>query len=195
MPNPHVGHPNDIAILQGMMVLTAFIAPVAQGLCTLVLYNVRMTAKPRRWATAVLQFVSAWAALDVFIVAVVLGFLQISLFAQFVVGNKCDVLAPILHTPEVEKLLEGDPKCLDVNATLCSGLIVLGVPAVLIQVIAVYVMVKARRTSRFEAEHSITSPFPLHSPPDEFDVDQDTSRMALLSVSPRGSKATRWSLQ
>lgn len=177
MPDEHVGHANGVALMQTVLVLTAFIAPVLQGLGALVLYNLPMTAKPRRWATAALQFVSAWAALDVFVVSVVLGFFQIGLFAQFVVGDKCDALSPILHAEQIEKLLDGDPKCLDVSATLCSGLLALGLPAVVIQVLSVYIMVKSRRTSRFEAASCIESPFSLHTPPDASAKD----RIALLT--------------
>mmetsp|Transcript_28890 Transcript_28890/g.86733 ORF Transcript_28890/g.86733 Transcript_28890/m.86733 type:complete len:1006 (+) Transcript_28890:18-3035(+) len=183
MPDEHVGHETGIAILQMATVLVAFVAPIVQGIVAILLYNVPMTAKPRRWATAVLQFISAWSALDVFIISVVLGFLQIGLFADFVVGHKCDALSPILHSPKVEHLLEGDPKCLDVRATLLPGLLALGLPAVAIHVLSVYVMVKARRTSRYEAIRGVTRPFPLHDPPSNQDIHAD--RVALLDESDR----------
>lgn len=114
--------------------------------------------------------------------------LQLRLFAEFVVGDKCDFLGATLHRPDVMRLLDNDPRCLDASGTVCSGLLLLGVAAITIHLGAYFVIRRAREAVQHDHAAGVTTAYALHSPrarstaDDDADadtfVDKDAVRMA-----------------
>eukprot|EP00041_Stephanoeca_diplocostata_P033070 m.1082344 g.1082344 ORF g.1082344 m.1082344 type:complete len:1099 (-) comp24265_c0_seq3:255-3551(-) len=139
MPDPHFVHHNgNMLFLQVMLVAVAVVAPMLQVVCALVLYFHPMTRRGvERWVW-VIEAISAWASMDVMVVSIVAGFMQIGLFAQFIVGNKCEALIGLLHNPKMDPLLHHDDKCLDAKAIIHVGTIFLGIVAVLCHTVAAY---------------------------------------------------------
>jgi uncharacterized paraquat-inducible protein A len=57
------------------------------------------------------EVVRAWAALDVFGVSLVVALLEISQFAEFIIGNKCDAINVLLRKV-CETCVQGGGVCL-----------------------------------------------------------------------------------
>jgi len=66
------------------------------------------------------QVLDAWSALEVFVVSIIAAVLEIQQFAQFIIGNKCDLINEILKKYFHNQFGQGDV-CFDVVATLTSG--------------------------------------------------------------------------
>jgi hypothetical protein len=107
----------------------ALVIPIAFLLIALYMFHARLTLQSlRRWFV-LSEVANAWAASDVFVLAIVSALLQISTFAQFLVGNKCDLINAIA-AGFFAPYLDGDDVCLDVTAELCRGSAILFVSAV-----------------------------------------------------------------
>lgn len=80
MPDPHfVHHTANMHFLQAIVVLVAIVAPMLQVVLALVLYFVPMTRVGVEKVVWGIEAVSAWASMDVMVVAIVAGFMQIGL--------------------------------------------------------------------------------------------------------------------
>lgn len=168
LPDPdRIGHMSAARFLQISFFTTSIVAPLLQAFATLWLWSVPMSLPIRRRVTAIVQVLSAWSALDVLLISIVIGFLQISLFSQFIVGHKCDVLAPILHLPQVDALTHGDDKCLDVHATLHESLGITAASTVALHIVSFYVLARARSLNDSDDNNDCMRKCPLHSPPQE----------------------------
>jgi hypothetical protein len=84
---------------------------------------------------------NAWSALEVFVVAIMAAVLEIRQFAQFVVGDKCNLINEILKQ-YFDQELKGDPKCFDVIATLQPGCWILFAACIIYVGVAGFVMRK-----------------------------------------------------
>ena len=68
------------------------------------------------------EIMYAWACLDVFIISILAAVLEISQFARFMVGDKCDIIDPIVKKLFAnEPLIKGHETCFDVVTTLNEG--------------------------------------------------------------------------
>jgi len=65
------------------------------------------------------EVANAWSASEVFVVSVATAIMQISQFAAFIIGDKCDAINVIL-AQYLDSQLDGDDVCFDVVATLGS---------------------------------------------------------------------------
>lgn len=135
-------NPGAAGFLEGIIELLCLFVPVAHIIAVFILWMAPMGSKLRRIVRTCAETLAAWAALDVLSVSILLGFLQISRFASFIVGEKCDLLAPLLSLPQVNTLLDGDDKCLDVEATLLPGVWVLLVSSFGAEALGAYIITR-----------------------------------------------------
>lgn len=64
--------------------------------------------------------------MQVFCIAIIAALLEIGQFVQFIIGGRCDLINEVIVnattvSPVIDQLLDGDPKCFDVIATLDEG--------------------------------------------------------------------------
>ena len=85
-----------------------------------VLWVVPLSLKRQQRLYVACEVSTSWAALDVFAVGVVAALLEISKFAQFMVGHRCDALNRFLGK-HLDRALAGDDKCFDVSTELTRG--------------------------------------------------------------------------
>jgi len=129
------------------------------------------------------EVLNAWAALDVFMIAILASITEISQFAAFMVGDKCDSINKVLKK-HFDEQLHGDDVCFTVVTQLKRGIWFLLAAALLSGFIAHLVLrcchlavhERDRRQRRYELR---------------CDDDQRGSRIAddeaLMSLSPRRS--------
>jgi len=121
MPNSSA-NPNDFGVrfLQATFFTFAFCVPLAHVLSLLVLWLVPFTLRAQHKLYVAVEVFNAWAALDVFVVAIIAALLEVEQFAQFIIGDKCDGIN-VLLAEFFDKALDGHDKCFDVVATLAKG--------------------------------------------------------------------------
>ena len=109
----------------------AFVIPLLFLLMLGVLWMVPMKIKLQIKIFTVVEILNAWAILDVFVVSIVAGLLEIRQFVKYVIGDKCDLINSWLQVLDDYNLinLDGDITCFDVKTELLSGCILLFISA------------------------------------------------------------------
>jgi hypothetical protein len=137
----HSGVPNSFAIrwLQASYFLFGVAMPLCFLASLLVLWFVPLSLRRQRQFHVLSEVFNAWSTLDVFCISIVAALLEIQQFAAFIVGDSCDGINEVLMKPTLDKKLQGDDKCFDVQAYVKSAswvlflaaglLIVLGIPS------------------------------------------------------------------
>ncbi len=120
-----------------------FALPLVQLVLLAVLWVVPLSLKLQQRLYVACEVSTSWAALDVFAVGVVAALLEISKFAQFMVGHRCDALNRFLGK-HLDRALAGDDKCFDVSTELTRGAWVLLPAAVVSGVVGVVLLRKAK---------------------------------------------------
>ena len=115
-------HPDSVGVrfIQATFFTFAFAVPLVHLTSLVVLWLLPLNHKFQKRVFHATEVFNAWSALDVFVVAVIAALLEIEQFAQFIIGGKCDLINQYLQK-YFESLLDGDPKCFDVIATLDKG--------------------------------------------------------------------------
>jgi hypothetical protein len=120
-----------------------FALPLLQLVLLTVLWVVPLSLKLQQRLYVACEVSTSWAALDVFAVGVVAALLEISKFAQFMVGHRCDPLNKFLGK-HLDRALGGDDKCFDVSTELTRGAWVLLPAAFVSGVVGVVLLRKAK---------------------------------------------------
>lgn len=105
------GHVFEVFYLQSLYMLFAFIFPLIVLVMALLMLVLPFTLRQAKLFFYSLEVVTAWAALDVFIVAIIASVLQINQFSHFLEGPFCD---------PIEKYL-GVKECFGVDTKLLRG--------------------------------------------------------------------------
>jgi len=106
--------------IQVSFFIFAILMPIAYLVCLLVLWMVPLTYTFQNRLLTLTATIHAWSALEVFVVSIIAALLELQQFAQFIVGNRCDLINKILAT-YADDMLHHDDKCFDVIATLKTG--------------------------------------------------------------------------
>jgi len=120
-----------------------FALPLVQLVLLTVLWVVPLSLKLQQRLYVACEVSTSWAALDVFAVGVVAALLEISKFAQFMVGDRCDALNRFLGK-HLDRALNGDDKCFDVSTELTRGAWVLLPAAFVSGVVGVVLLRRAK---------------------------------------------------
>jgi hypothetical protein len=94
--------------------------PLAYLALLVALWSYPLTVSAQRRLLHVTEIAQAWSSLEVFVVAVIAALLELQQFAQFIIGDRCDKINPLLQK-YAHSLLDGDDKCFDVEASLKTG--------------------------------------------------------------------------
>ena len=86
----------------------------------IILWFVPMPRKAQKFLYSIAVILNAWSCIDVFVIALLAGVLQIAQFAKFMVGDKCDSIVPIIHN-YFSKTLDGHDSCFEVQTYLSEG--------------------------------------------------------------------------
>jgi len=116
-----VGDPGLIMI-QIAFFMFAFCIPVAHLALMAFVWHAPVTEKVQRRLFVAAECLNAWAALDVFVVSLIVALLEIRQFAAFVIGSGCDPINNFLaNSTAWDKILDHDDVCFDAIATLEYG--------------------------------------------------------------------------
>jgi hypothetical protein len=113
-------------VLKVVFLGVAFALPLAHLFIVLILWLIPMPLRVARRVLFVAEVVSAWAALDVFAVSLLVALFEIRQFAQFIIGDKCDLINKLLKEYASAVFPAGEePTCFDVHTVLLDGVWVL----------------------------------------------------------------------
>ena len=116
-----------------LQVVYFFYASIMPFLCLLslsILMVVPMKQTQQEfWLTAA-EVANAWSAIEVFVLSIIAALFEISTFASFIVGNKCDIINQVLED-QFDDQLNGDDKCYSVDASVSANVWFLVVGVVL----------------------------------------------------------------
>jgi len=114
--------PNSFGIrwIQATFFLFALAIPLTLLLFLLFLWLVPLSRKYQRKIYIITEILNAWSAIDVFVISIIAALLEISQFAQFIIGDRCDLINQILGD-YFSGPLNGVDKCFDVVTKLDAG--------------------------------------------------------------------------
>jgi len=114
--------PNSFGIrwVQATFFLFALAIPLTLLIFLLFLWLVPLSHKSQSKLYIITEILNAWAAIDVFVISIIAALLEISQFAQFIIGDRCDLINQIL-VEYFNGELNGVDKCFDVVTKLDAG--------------------------------------------------------------------------
>lgn len=142
--------PNSFSIRYTQLIyfLTILIFPICHLLTVIILWLVPLSRKIQKFIYTICEILNAWSCIDVFIVSIIAAIVEISQFAAFIVGDKCDFINPFLEK-FFDKTLDGHDTCFEVQAYLQSGCWILFAAAIMYFIGSMVVM-KVCRNALYE---------------------------------------------
>ena len=86
----------------------------------IVLWFIPMPRKYQQILYNIAEILNAWSCIDVFVIALIAGVVQIAQFAEFMVGDRCDFINPLIQN-YFYKYLDGHDSCFEVQTYLLEG--------------------------------------------------------------------------
>jgi hypothetical protein len=115
-PSSNVG----IFFLQGAFFFYAVVTPLVCLSLLSVLLICPMTLATQRKVLVLAEIANAWSAVEVFALSIIAALLQISTFASFIIGDKCDLINQLLEDI-FDGEIHGDTVCYSVVASVQSN--------------------------------------------------------------------------
>ena len=142
--------PNSFTIrfTQLIYFLTILIFPICHLLTVIILWLVPLSRKIQKCIYTICEIFNAWSCIDVFVISIIAAIVEISQFAAFIVGDKCDFINPFLEK-FFDKTLNGHDTCFEVEAYLQSGCWILFAAAIMYFIGSMVVM-KVCRNALYE---------------------------------------------
>ncbi|KAL6068024.1 LBP/BPI/CETP family, carboxy-terminal domain protein [Balamuthia mandrillaris] len=119
----HSADPNGfgIRIIQATYFIFVFVVPLLHLITLLTLWLLPLRPAYQRRMFLVSEVLNAWSALEVFVISIIAALLEIEQFAEFIVGDKCELIDAITKQ-YFRGFLHGEPAtCFSVVATLRWG--------------------------------------------------------------------------
>lgn len=134
-------HAFDLVWLQFVFCVFSMWMVIAYHITLMVLWAAPLTNRLQRHGLVCAQVMNAWSALDVFMVSIMAGVLEIRQFALFIIGDKCDGLdALVAKIPPIASRVPGAITCFDVESELQPGFYVLLVAVIVSTIVGNIVM-------------------------------------------------------
>ena len=142
--------PNSFSIrfTQLIYFLTIMIFPICHLLTVIILWLVPLSRKIQKFIYTICEILNAWSCIDVFVVSIIAAIVEISQFAAFIVGDKCNFINPFLEKFFAETL-DNHNTCFEVEAYLQSGCWILFAAAIMYFIGSMVVM-KVCRNALYE---------------------------------------------
>jgi hypothetical protein len=173
-----VEHPHSYNVVFTLIVyiIIAISMPIIHLTSLLVMWLVPMTFNFQRKLYVACEVMYAWSCLDVFVVSILAAVMEISQLARFMVGDKCDMIDPIVKLFfSQEDLIVGHETCFDVITVLLKGSWLLFAAAIFQNFATIIVNIVARKALEARKRHHdiISSQYSSTNSVDNNDLRQD----------------------
>lgn len=129
--------------IQLAFVCFSIVFVLAYNIILVVLWWAPLSNKVQRRLLVSAQVLNAWSALEVFMLSIMAGVLEIQQFAKFIVGTKCDKLDEVVaKIPSLADMIPGGVSCFDVKTELKEGFWILLVSVLLSMVMGQLMMAR-----------------------------------------------------
>jgi hypothetical protein len=112
-----IPHNFGVRFIQLAYYLFALAMPVAFLIALVFLWVTPLSQGTQKGVVVLAEMVNAWNALDVFVISTIAAVVEIRQFAQFLVGDNCDLMNKYLEEYMSDEL-DGDGRCFDVIAVM-----------------------------------------------------------------------------
>jgi len=150
-----VEYPKSFTVILTQVVYIAivFIIPCIHIIGLIIVWLIPLTIEIQKKLYHICETLYAWSCLDVFAVSIVVGVLQISQVAHFMIDTKCALIDPLVQMFFAEEeLVKGHESCYDVISKLLDGSWLILTAAILLNIATVFVNFAAKRA--FEPKKS-----------------------------------------
>ena len=133
-----------VIFIQVTYYLFVIAIPLLYMLNLFLLWSVRMSVAVQRGLFITAEVLNAWGSLEVFVVSLIAAILEITQFAAFIVGDRCDqvniFLADFSHIfPSIYPPTDSF-KCFNVETSLDSGCCILFAASLMVLVFGLFVL-------------------------------------------------------
>jgi hypothetical protein len=122
---------SGIVFLTGVYFLVTPLTILAYYSILIVLWCAPLSPRLHTHFFIAAQVLSGFSGLEVFVVSLLVGSVQIHRFVQAVIGDKCDLLNAIIQQLPISKDIPGPKTCYNVTANLKGGFYILVVAAII----------------------------------------------------------------
>jgi hypothetical protein len=122
---------SGIVFLTGVYFLVTPLTILAYYSILIVLWCAPLSPRLHTHFFIAAQVLSGFSGLEVFVVSLFVGSLEIHRFVQAIVGDKCDLLNAIIQQLPISKDIPGPKTCYNVTANLRGGFYILVVAAII----------------------------------------------------------------
>jgi len=173
IPNTSFNNDSEAGIrtIQVCYAMFVLVIPLLHLFSLLVVWVTPLTMQMQRGGYIIVEILSAWAAMDVFIVALIVALLELQQFAEFLISEQCAGIDQILQT----FFPGGTEKCFTVKATLQSGSWILVVAVIVLLCVGYSVMYICNKAIRERKESEIKHLQDTGSMSDFFEPDRSVS--------------------
>uniref|UniRef100_A0A7S1FUD1 Uncharacterized protein n=1 Tax=Corethron hystrix TaxID=216773 RepID=A0A7S1FUD1_9STRA len=113
-------HKTGLMVIKVTYFMFALVMPFLCLLLLFVCFFVPLRPKTQQLAFFLAEMANAWAALEVFVFSMFAALLQLEQFAQFLVGDYCDAIDPILEKV-LDDQIDGEDVCFSVKAQILGN--------------------------------------------------------------------------
>ena len=155
--------PNSFGVrfTQVLYIIISILMPIVHTISLFILWVVPMTRKAQTFLYKACEVMYAWSCLDVFVISILASVMEISQFARFMVGDRCDLIDPIVKMFFAdEELIQGHETCFDVITVLLKGSWLLFAAAILHDTATIIVNRVAGKALEERSSSVITSGMP-----------------------------------
>ena len=160
----------------------ALIVPAVQMIAVLTLFSLPMTLLQQKQMLILNEILAAWQYLEVYLIALIVGLMQIGDMSQFLVGDMCESLVPTFdELVKLQLIAEEDAKCLYIFSEVEYAMFVLAGAAILLNVLTSSITSAACRCIEEREMRTLNIP-KAHQRPNE----RHMGAVILLTVLPFG---------
>jgi len=116
-----VENPQSLSIifLQAIYFFFTIVTPILCLIIMMLLMVIPMTLKWQRYCMVAAEIARSWSAIEVFLLSILAALLQISTFASFMIGDKCDVINMVAK--DIFEKEDVETVCFTVDASVESN--------------------------------------------------------------------------
>lgn len=144
-----------LGALASILVVTVFIVPLAQTALLLVEWFVPITTKQRKWNFALLEALSAWQYMEVYVLSIVIAAWQLGGVSSFMINEYCGMLDGFFTTLAFYGIVdESDAQCFRVEASVSTASWMLFAGSILLGLVNHFILQASKQKHKDECIHA-----------------------------------------
>jgi len=146
-------HPSSISVVLAQIVFFTLVvfAVLSYFVLLIVLWAAPLSHKMQSRVFVACQTLAAWSGIEVFLVAVA-GVMQMSQYMDFMIGDSCNSINPLLAKLPIAKDIPGGPTCFHLKTELREGFYILLFSAVVSAITGRFIIARCKTALGMDAK-------------------------------------------